>query len=252
MSVLLLGSARSYAGLISLNNSGGNQSTVEASAFDDDFPGNSTSNNVNSLPYTTVAQATDESTISTTTPDLTSSSLSANFSQAFTDDASGGEGHIDIFFTANANATYSISGMATVIGNFDEGEIMASLFDETANTTVYSDDESFFDLGATARPATPVEEDTNTLNLSNASDQTGSMTGSLIAGHTYEFNLSESTDDEFDDPTLTGNGGISFAAVTGPGGGSSTPLPRSAPAALFALMPLAYLYNRRCRSTQSA
>jgi hypothetical protein len=245
MSVLLFYSARSFAGIVSLNNMGGNQSTVDANASDDDFPGNTTTNNVNSLPYTTPAIVTDENTYSTTTPNLSSSAFTATFSQGFTDDNSGASGIIDIFFTANSNATYSISGLESVVGDFDSGYMQSYLNDQTTSTHLYFDDESFIDMSQNAVKPAVTSEDTNVLNLSNASDQTGSMTGSLIAGHSYEFYLSEEADDEFDDPTLTGNGGITFSAQAPTG--ASAPLPLSAPAALIALLPMA-LWMKRGRS----
>jgi hypothetical protein len=241
---MLVSSSRLFADPISLNNGGGNQSAVNAGAIDDfDFPGTSNTNDVNSLPYTTALTVSDGTSTSTTTPNLTTSALTATFAQTLIDGGSATNGSIDIFFKANSSTTYSISGTETVVGNDVEGELYSFLYDQTTGTTLYGDDETFSDLNFGAQPAIPVV-DTNTLNLAAMGNQFGSATGSLTAGDSYEFYLLEDMDDALFDPTLNGSGGITFAAQTSPGG-SSTPLPRSAPAALLALIPMAGIWMKR-------
>ena len=212
---VLLGSSRLYADAITLNPDGF-QSDISASAFEGVTPALQSSNPVNSLPYTTPASATSGTATSTTTPNLSDSGLSATFSQSITAPKSLTGGGIFIYFTANTALNYSIAGTETVVGDDVEGQLNCSLFNETTESIVYNSELSFNDLQnqGTAIPATPTV-DTNTLNLSSSG---GPLTGTLVAGDSYEFLISEEMDNAQIDPTLNGSGGLTLAAV---GGGSS-------------------------------
>jgi hypothetical protein len=225
---------RTYADPITLANGGGNQSNVQAFASDDDG-GTTSTNNVNSLPFTTPTTVADGDNSSTVNSALSTSALNFGYIQEIDDTESpsqtSGEG--DIFFKAGANVTYSIAGSMTVTGDFVEGELATSLYDVTTSTYAYNYDQDTGFVGLSARPATPVGSSTLTLDTSG-----GSLTGSLNAGDTYEFDAYQEMDNEFGDPNLTGNVGISFNQLQSPGGGSSVPLPSAAMSGLASLLGL--------------
>ena len=228
----LLGSSGLFADVITLNPDGF-QSDVIASAFVGGVgPQAQSLNPVNSLPYTTPATETDGSATSTTTPNLSDAGLSATFSQSITDPRSSTGGGIFIYFTANAALDYSIAGTLKAVGDDVEGQLNCTLFDETSDSILYNSYLSFDDLQTQTgvSPADGIIQDTNSLNLDSTG---GPLTGALTVGDSYEFLLSEEMDNGGTDPTLTGSGGLTLTAV---GGGSSVPLPRSAPAAMGLLL----------------
>lgn len=235
--------SRTSAAPIAALNPGGYQSTVAAFASDDDA-GTTTTNDVNSLPYSTPAAVTDGFNSSTTTPTLTNSALNFNFSQQIIDTDIGtsktsGDG--DIFFTAGANTTYSIAGSMTVTGDDIQGNLVTSLYDITTSTSLYDYNQNLFNPGAGVVEATGQLGESSTLTLDSSG---GSLTGSLNAGDTYEFYAYQEMDNEFD-PGLTGNVGLTLNQLTAPGGGSSVPLPSAAASGLAALLGVGILLSRR-------
>ena len=226
-------SASLHAAPITLDNSGGNQSTVQAFASDDDN-GTTVTNDVNTLPFTTPTTVTDGQSTSTVTSTLTTSALNFGFNQTLLDTEAPTEtsGEGDIFFKAGTNVTYSISGSMTVTGDFVQGELATSLYDVTTSTYAYNYDQFTGFVGIGAQPALiPVGSATLTLDTRG-----GSLSGSLNAGDTYEFDAYQDMND-FVDPNLTGNVGISFSQLQAPGGGS-VPLPSAAMSGLATLIGL--------------
>jgi hypothetical protein len=229
---------RTNAAPIASLNPGGNQSTISAFASDDDA-GTTNSNNVNSLPYTTPTSVTDGASSSTVTPTLSTSALNFSFSQAINDVNSSTNGSGNIYFTAGAGVTFSISGSMTLNG-FSEGELKTSLYDVTTSTYAYNYDKTTSVVVPVVQPF-PAPEGSSTLTLDISG---GSLTGSLNAGNVYEFAVRQSMDDQFDDPNLTGSVGISFNQLQAPGG-SSAPLPSAAMSGLTMLLGLGIILARR-------
>src|SRR5579884_968331 len=92
---------RLWADPISLVSPDQYQSYVESEAADASFGYQDAP--VDSLPYTTPLTFTEQTTSSTTTPNLSTSALLATFSSTIVDLGASAHGAIDIFFTANSN-----------------------------------------------------------------------------------------------------------------------------------------------------
>jgi hypothetical protein len=207
-------------------------SSVEATAADE--INTTVTDPVNALPFihdTTAIQGRASSTVHS---DLTTSALKLDFTASIPDFAyADGEG--DIFFTAGEGVTYAISGFQTAFGAEFFHELSATLKDVTTQTTVYNYDE-FKGVGFSG-------DEGSTLTLDSTG---GDITGSLIAGHLYEFDALELITD-ITDPTSTGNVTIAFAQQGGPGPGPSVPLPASFPAALFTIAIGSFVVRRRIK-----
>jgi hypothetical protein len=136
-------------------------------------------NEITSLPYATPATETITSLVepfdsvtSTITPAVSSSDLDFGYAASSPDATSEASGLADIFFIADSNAAFSLTGsMALTAG---AGEIHVFLADDTANHQLYSSDIS------------PVGAGTTTLDSMG-----GSLTGNLTAGDLYEFKAFE-------------------------------------------------------------
>jgi hypothetical protein len=174
---------------------------------------------------------------------LTTSALNFTFTQELDDVESPGDtsGTGDIFFKAGANVTYSIAGTMELDGDFVEGELATSLYDVTTSTFAYNYDQTTSNVVVVVKPAISGGP-SSTLTLDTSG---GSLTGSLNAGDTYEFNAYQEMDNDVGDPSLNGNVGISFSQLQAPGGGSSAPLPSAAWSGLVSLLGLGIVLASR-------
>jgi hypothetical protein len=174
---------------------------------------------VTSLPYTGTASVTGNlGDTSTTGATLSTSSFAFTFNQSVTNEFGDTDGFGDMFFTANANVSYSIAGFLNFLAPDDSlqgAELYMYLDDLTHEQTVFTYD--------------------NFLPAQGSATASGDgITGTLVAGDSYEFYVDENMNVE-SDPTVTGNASITFGSVTPPGG-SSTPLPSGLAGGLLAIV----------------
>jgi hypothetical protein len=163
--------------------------------------------------------ATDGTSTSTTTPEISDSTQEFDFNQFYCAYQSGTYGGGQTTFTANAGVNYAISGSATFSTWVQEGYYYASLFDESTNTYLYDYDvEDYYD----GYPQT------YTLDASG-----GPLTGTLTAGDTYEWTAELEADNiQEEEPTAIGSAAISF--------GASVPEPASLKFAMLLLPALGF------------
>lgn len=212
-------------------------STVKAIAEQDN--GNTKTDNVTALPFSQTTSAADGDTTSTVISNLTDSKFNFDFSQNIPDFFhTSGIG--DIFFTAGQSVTFSIAGFQTTFGGEYSQTLHVFLHDITAATSIYD-----YDNTLNVRSS---GEQGSTLTLDSTG---GSLTGSLIEGHLYEFSALQEME-VFTDPTGTGNVNISFAQTNpGPGPGPSVPLPAAFPTALLTALLAAGAMRLRKGQTQN-
>lgn len=168
----------------------------------------SETNDVNALPYSTPAKAWRHGASSNVDPMLTSDALNLTFDEKKKDSHASPNGYGEIYFTAAPNVDYTISGSETLSGKEDDSTFKTTLFNMTTNQYVYD-----YSKNASHR------DRTLTLNSSG-----GDMTGTLIAGDTYEYFSSIDLGSQCCNGCATGGTCIAFTQC-GNGGCCPTAVP---------------------------
>lgn len=146
-------------------------STVTASVeLPDTDP--SSSSPVTSLPYADPTTESDGGESSTVTASLTTSGFSFTYTQVTGDANSSTSGGGNVYFTAGAEATYTITGTETSDDTPNNG-MSVSLYDLTSSQYTYNE----------------VQSGSSPLLLDSTG---GPLSGPLISGHVYEFVADES------------------------------------------------------------
>jgi hypothetical protein len=169
------------------------------------------------LPYLNTVTALADDDSSSTTANLSNSAFIFSFNQIASFSKVSGKG--DLFFTVSTDTQYNLTGQFGADDATFGLNLSATLLD-------------------TSNPESPLYHSAQSGNYNSAKSLTlggadgsssnelsGSPTGTLLAGKTYEFLVNAGLEAPTD-PTGTGTVTLAFAPVTGPGGGgSSAPLP---------------------------
>lgn len=169
------------------------------------------------LPYLNTVTALADDDSSSTTANLSNSAFILSFNQIASFSKVSGKG--DLFFTVSNDTQYNLTGQFGADDATFGLNLSATLLDtsnpesplyHSAQAGSYNSAKSFT-LGGS--------EGTSTNELS------GSPTGTLVAGKTYELIVNAGFEAPTD-PTGTGTVTLAFAPITGPGGGGPrAPLP---------------------------
>jgi len=215
---------------ISLDNG---SKVVATTRIDQVVPTQSVTDPVTSLPFLNHNTTSDTGKLGTSSnvlSNLTTSAFNFDFKFAVGEFISEGSipfgfasGQGDMFFTGGDGVTFAISGFQTAFGDDTDQFMSVFLHDLTTDTFLYDYRKEKF-----------VGQGTEAGSTITADSSGGSLTGSLIAGHHYEFNAYQELSNEEIDPTSNGTVNIAFAQTNpGPGPGPSVPLPAAFPAALL-------------------
>lgn len=203
-------------------------STVTARANDLQSTPKVTTDNVTSFPFVKTTSATSGQSTSSVDSNLSNAGFGFTFTQAI-GNFGDTDGQATINFTATQNLTYSLSGQMGFNGLGTFGEFLVSLQDHTAGNSFLYNYDKFTTTNAPIGTA-PQDGVQGLLPPPSASlsldTSGGSLTGSLIAGHSYTFSV-EQLMTNVADPSLNGNVNLVLngPAIPPGGGGSAVPLP---------------------------
>lgn len=104
-----------------------------------------------------------------------------------------------VVFSVDADTTYSLSGLYAMSGPASSIRQKASLFDQTTNQTLFSNDQFSFQ--------TPNETFTlGQLGGDNFNQRAGSLNGALLMGHVYSWNFAAGLPEARDGVVVTATG----------------------------------------------